>query len=123
MNHAQLQARFGSGFDYGRAAPGSFESGNIGIIGRSDQASRRGHVGNNLLLIPDVIPRRDYINAVVEKILGHFGKYPVSMSAILAINDDKIDLMFGHEPGKGESNCRAPWTGEHVPEIKHPHNS
>lgn len=99
----------GEGDDGAAAAGGAMR-----IICRAKETGFIFEKGEDLFLIPEMIPAGDDIDARVEKLRGGAGSDARAAGGIFAIGDDAMNLVFGPEPGNQLFDRAPPGFTDHI---------
>ena len=65
----------------------------LGVVDRTQQARLGVDEGDDLLLVPDVIPRGDDRRPGAQQVNGNPGRDAPAVGAVLAVDDDEVDLL------------------------------
>lgn len=78
-----------------------------GIIQGAEESGLQGEITDDFLLIPDMIPGRDDIDAGVEEFAGNCGGNAISAGGIFSISDNEIESVAMDEFGEERFNGSA----------------
>src|SRR3989304_720119 len=91
------------------------------VVQGAQQGRLAVQVGVYLAVVPDVVARRDDLDAGLEHLVGGAGRQPLAAGGVLAVGDDEVNAVAAPDAGQSTGQGPASHLPHHIADPKYVH--
>ena len=92
-----------------------------GVVGGAQEQVLLDDVLDDLLAVPDVVPRGHHVDAAVQEAAGQGRRHPEPGCRVLDVDDHEVSVELRPEAGQDGEQRAPPGLAEHVADADHRH--